>query len=71
MVSITKNAANIQNGNATGGISAPSRVGYVFAGWSRSADGTSADYAADAVADVPDGTVLYAVWQVAPENPEQ
>lgn len=62
VISFTKNEDSIQNADATNGISAPEREGYVFKGWATSADG-NAVYSASEVVKAPDGTVLYSVWE--------
>ena len=55
--------ALVENGVAIGGISAPYRQGYTFAGWSTSSDG-GAQIAAGELADALQGSLLYAVWQL-------
>jgi len=45
----------------------PLRYGYVFDGWSTVKDATRAEYTADNVTEVADGTVLYSVWSRADE----
>lgn len=66
----------ISNFDAVLGITEPVRMGYVFVGWSKSADGSSIDYSASMIADVQEGTTLYSVWrektedELAAENPE-
>ena len=62
VVSFIKNEGTIQNADAVNGISAPVREGYTFAGWATVADGVPV-YTASEVADAPNGTILYAVWQ--------
>ncbi len=62
VVSFTKKAANIQNINEKTMVQAPARVGYDFVGWATTANAQTAEYDANELADVADGTVLYAVW---------
>ena len=62
VISFTKNEDSIQNADATNGISAPEREGYVFKGWATTADG-DAIYSASEVVNAPNGTVLYAKWE--------
>ena len=74
--SLTVTENGISNFDATLGISEPVRKGYVFIGWSQSADGSSIDYKASQLTNVPVGTTLYSVWrektadELAAEKPE-
>lgn len=63
VVSFVKDSSTISNANAVGGISAPEREGYEFLGWATVAEGDVV-YSAAEVASAPDGTTLYAVWQL-------
>ena len=80
VVSVTKGEIEnyrIVDGEPVNVITAPTREGYDFVGWTTTAGGTSAEYTADKLNDAPDGTVLYAVWtekteeQPAPEEDVQ
>ena len=51
-------------------LSAPSRDGYVFVGWTTVSGGTAAEYSAEELVNVPDGTTVYAIWEIAPETPD-
>jgi uncharacterized repeat protein (TIGR02543 family) len=62
VVSFTKTADTLKNVNAKTFMQAPARAGYVFAGWAATADATTAQWQANEVENVADGTVLYAVW---------
>ena len=71
VVSLTVSDNTVTNVHAKGEISEPVRKGYTFVGWAISADSTTADYAANAIMNVPVGTKLYAVWkQGEPEYEE-
>ena len=61
VVSFVKTESSIENFDAVNGISAPIRKGYTFMGWATEANG-SAVYSASEVTEVPNGTILYAVW---------
>ena len=63
LVSVTIDQNTVLNGYAWGGMSAPSRFGYEFVGWSRSEGASEADYALNDLVRVPFGTTLYAVWR--------
>lgn len=60
VVSFTKTAQSVQNAKGNT-VHAPERAGYAFAGWATE-EGGEAVYAANDLIDVPDGTVLFAVW---------
>ncbi len=62
VASITLKENSIANYNAYGGISAPSRSGYTFAGWATSATSNEIIYSAEDIYKAPVDTVLYAVW---------
>lgn len=51
-------------------FSPPRRIGYSFVGWTTQSGGTTAEIAAGDIADVQNGTVLYAVWEEKTESPE-
>ncbi len=61
LVCFEKNEGSISDLNMKNGLTAPYREGYTFGGWSLSANG-KADYALADTAQVPSGTLLYAVW---------
>lgn len=50
---------NLSSPNAT---LAPEREGYTFSGWATDASATKPDYDALQMAEIPNGTTLYAVW---------
>ncbi|HBK02104.1 MAG TPA: hypothetical protein DDY77_03640 [Clostridiales bacterium] len=64
VVSFVRTATSISNPNALNGISAPVRKGYTFLGWSSAYGSLTADYTAQEVANAPNGTTLYTVWQL-------
>ena len=61
VLGFTKKADNPKNLSGINLLMAPTREGYSFSGWATTPEG-AAEYAADAVGEVPDGTVLYAVY---------
>jgi len=67
VVSFTKAEGSISYKNESNSLSMPLRYGYVFDGWSTVKDATRAEYTADNVTEVADGTVLYSVWSRADE----
>ncbi|MBR2375825.1 MAG: leucine-rich repeat protein [Clostridia bacterium] len=72
--SVTVTAETLEYATASGGITAPLRDGFTFAGWKTSPDGAVV-YSAAQLAEVPVGTTLYAHWTegepVEPEEPEE
>lgn len=62
VVSVVISEDTIENPEAKNGISAPTRDGHLFYGWSTEAGSTTADYTAQNVNEAPEGTILYAVW---------
>ncbi len=75
VLSVTKKANSIYYGNEFNVVTAPSRRGYTFKGYSTTEGATVAEYSATDISNVSDGTTLYAVWEVAsvvdpPVNPE-
>ncbi len=65
VVSVNKTAETITNPETLNGVAGPTRAGYIFVGWSTTPEGTQIDYAAENIAQAPDGTLLYAVWTPA------
>lgn len=63
VVSFVKDADTIANSDALGGITAPERSGWEFLGWATEAEGEVV-YSAAEVINAPDGTTLYAQWQI-------
>ncbi len=68
VVSFLKTTDGILNSDATNGISAPLREGYVFSGWSAQTETGEVIYSLAELEEIPDGTVLTAVWTPAPEE---
>jgi uncharacterized repeat protein (TIGR02543 family) len=62
--SFVKNENSIANFDAVNGISAPVRAGYVFKGWATEQGGGVA-YSAAEIMNAPNGTTLYALWDIA------
>ncbi len=60
--SVTKNDKTLSNINTVNTFAAPQREGYVFAGWSKVENASAAEFAADKITDVSNGTKLFAVW---------
>ncbi len=69
LLSVTKKANSIYYGNEFNSVTAPSRRGYVFKGYTLTEGGTTPEYTATDITGVADGTTLYAIWEVAPEKP--
>lgn len=65
VVSFTKGDSSLSYFNLSNITKNPVRSGYNFVGWSTSSNG-EAEYATQSLSDVPNGTVLYAVWEEAP-----
>jgi uncharacterized repeat protein (TIGR02543 family) len=62
VASFTKLADNVINANSLTVIEAPQREGYVFVGWTTIADGSVAEYAANQLSEIANGTTVYAIW---------
>ena len=62
VVSFTKNTTTYDNLSAPDATLTPEREGYTFAGWATAPEATEVVYTADKLAEVQDGTTLYAVW---------
>ena len=55
-------------------VADPTREGYVFLGWSSSASATVGEYSTEDLTALAKGTVVYAVWELAPvveETPQE
>ena len=52
----------LTNPYATNGIAAPVREGYTFAGWATEQGSKQVAYTIENMAEAPEGTVLYAIW---------
>lgn len=70
VLSLTKTENSVTNANEFNPVSAPSRIGYDFVGWTTVEGGTTAEYSAKDVIDVENGTVLYAVWKEKTATPD-
>jgi uncharacterized repeat protein (TIGR02543 family) len=60
VVSVTVGEITNLEGNK---ISVPVREGYIFKGWTKTSGSMTADYTAEELSSVAQGTVLYAVWE--------
>lgn len=72
VLALTKTENSVTNANEFNPVSAPSRIGYDFVGWTTVEGGTTAEYVAKDVLSIENGTVLYAVWTektVTPDTP--
>ena len=63
VVSYTASANKISNSDTPDASLSPERSGYTFLGWATAEGSTEVAYTADKLLEVPEGTVLYAVWQ--------
>lgn len=66
--SVTKNENTVININTVNTVSAPQRDGFTFIGWSTVENATEAEFTADKITDVSNGTKLYAVWVANNQN---
>ncbi len=64
LASITLSSSNITNLNSANLLSAPVRVGYEFVGWALDHESTVPDYMMHEIADLKEGTTLYAIWKI-------
>ena len=62
VVSVTIGENGISNPLAKGGISAPVRDGYSFAGWTTKENSTEIEFSASNITKAEEGVTLYAVW---------
>ncbi len=62
LVSIVAGEDALRNVHAVNGVSDPVRAGYRFGGWATEQGSATAAYQTSELAQVPAGTVLYAVW---------
>ena len=62
VVSVTIGENGISNPLAKGGISAPEREGYSFAGWTTKENSTEIEFSASDITKAEEGVTLYAVW---------
>lgn len=67
VVSAKAGKSSLLNPKATGGISDPTRDGYVFAGWATTQNGAVA-YTSKDVETAAEGATLYAVWTEQPND---
>ena len=62
VVSFIKNTNTYDNLSSPDATLTPEREGYTFAGWATEAGSSEVTYTADRLAEVPEGTTLYSVW---------
>ena len=63
VVSFVKDVTKYDNLSSPDATLTPERDGYTFIGWSTVEGSEAAEYTADQVKDVADGTTLYSVWK--------
>jgi len=63
--SVTGSETTVSNKFSDTTLSAPTKDGYVFIGWSKSKASASAEYTLNGVIGLPDGEMLYPVWKAA------
>lgn len=68
VASFTKGEDSFSNVTKTTAVGEPSRDGYRFVGWTSVENGTTAEYTAEDLASVADGTTLYSVWEELTEE---
>ena len=66
--SFTTGENMISNANALNGISAPTKVGYEFVGWSTVEGGTTGEYTSKTISEAAPGTLLYSIWDRQSDN---
>jgi len=69
VVSYTVSESKISNSDTPDAGFKPHRSGYTFVGWATSEGSTEVAYTAEQLLEIPEGTVLYAIWQEG-EEPE-
>ena len=63
VISLVMQEKGVTNKNDTNEISAPLRVGYVFAGWGANSSATTPEFSADQLQTAENGRRLFAIWQ--------
>lgn len=71
VVSVSIGENSVSNATAKDGVAAPVRAGYAFVGWATEPDSATVAYTADEIAQAPAGSVLYSVWELAPEESDE
>jgi uncharacterized repeat protein (TIGR02543 family) len=74
VVSVTVTDGTFENLEAIGGLTGPTRAGYVFAGWSMNAqtdENQTGEITAAELAGVAKGTTVYAYWNPFVETQPQ
>ena len=56
----------ITNKNTSNELTSPMREGYTFGGWALDPESTVPDYDTENIVDLPEGTVLFAIWLPVP-----
>ncbi len=70
VVSFTMQKNGIENVTAKHALGDPEREGYTFIGWATEANSKKVAYKSANVAEAPEGTVLYAIWQQKTQQTE-
>ena len=65
VVSVVKSEEAVENVDAPDTSLMAERTGYVLSGWATAPEATEVTYAVQDLPNVPEGTVLYAVWTPA------
>ena len=68
VVSFEKKLGGIAHKNDSNTLSDPIKEGYIFIGWSKSADSTLPDYTSQNVTNAENGFTLYAIWDPKPSD---
>lgn len=63
VVSFTKTETSVENANEYNRVTAPSRKGYDFVGWTTVEGGTSPEYGASDLVSLENGVTVYAIWR--------
>ncbi len=71
VVSFIYSENNVNYKTAKNGVSGPQRAGYEFDCWKAEIDGAERTFGANELGDIPDGTVLTAVWKEKLSESEQ
>ena len=70
VVSFTMKKDGIENVTEKNPLGDPEREGYAFVGWATEENSKTVAYKSENVAEAPEGTVLYAIWQQKTQQTE-
>ena len=70
VVSFTMKKDGIENATEKNPLGDPEREGYAFVGWATEENSKTVAYKSENVAEAPEGTVLYAIWQQKTQQTE-